>query len=78
MDISNDTKVQRACRNCSSGELTTRNPHLWGECNCECHNATPAYVSRAESFTGPIYNYEMKGQIPEVLTINGKQFVVIK
>lgn len=75
--ITSDIQVQIGCKKCTRGELTTRNPHTWGECDCECHKARLSFVSSVQTFTGWIYNYQIKGTVPEAITINGKQFVAI-
>lgn len=31
-------KIQTpACDRCTVGVMDATNPHLWGECDCECH-----------------------------------------
>jgi len=29
-----------ACDRCTQGVMDTSNPHLWGDCRCECHRAS--------------------------------------
>ncbi len=40
-----------ACDRCSQGVMDAENPHVWGECDCECHDPSeqvePAYEHMA-------------------------------
>lgn len=32
------TPQSPACDRCSQGVIDATDPHLWGECDCECHD----------------------------------------
>lgn len=39
-DHDNTPHPQTACDRCSAGVMDSENPHMWGDCGCECHKVS--------------------------------------